>query len=695
MRIIIILTIILAVLFAQENLLSNPDFEFGSDDWMPTTHPDSIPSGCVQEWCATCGVGGTGGLHVGVPGGISGFLGFLALADTAIPGEIYCFAADIKYTAAIRPTLTAVFINELYETISLANEFPLLGNSDWRRIIGYGVAPESTAYIAFVFGSSGECEAWVDNCFLGIGDTAQRSIVVSYSDSIGIIRNLSGTNRGPVNPDNPFDFTSDFANLCIPIVRTHDWYGPGDRHIIFPDWSADPDDSSNYDFTATDSFVTGIINAGAEVFFRLGESWEDDPVYNVPPPDNAVWAKVCKNIVRHYNDGWANGFHYNIRYWEIWNEPDIENFWDGTYEQYYDMYISVAETLKAYNPWLMVGGPAMASPTNNHFLNGMLSTIQSADAPLDFFSWHTYDDGSAFDFVLLNRRLRNRLDAYGFFDTELILNEWNLAAAIRLELEACNSPYNAAIAAGVLMLMQDEDISQIMRYRTDSAIFGLWDHFGELTYSGYAYRLLSELYARPIKLGVENEESTCCAILAGKAHDGSSMAILLSDWSSNRSGYKITITDIPDTSNYRWWVYALDETLNCEPIDSGTAAEETLIISQPMKSPAINLIAIDEIGTTNVNEQTKPEEVKIDIYPNPFNSSCRIRILSSELSVSASQLSQDLKIYNISGKVVDELEITQGTEDVIWHPKGLCSGIYFVRIGDKDSKICKRLCYIR
>ena len=32
------------------------------------------------------------------------------------------------------------------------------------------------------------------------------------------------------------------------------------------------------------------------------------------------------NVIKHYNSGWANGYHYNIKYWEIWNEPDGRMF---------------------------------------------------------------------------------------------------------------------------------------------------------------------------------------------------------------------------------------------------------------------------------------------------------------------------------------------------------------------------------
>ena len=52
-------------------------------------------------------------------------------------------------------------------------------------------------------------------------------------------------------------------------------------------------------------------------------------VHNAPPKDFEKWAHVCLNIVKHYNGGWDNGFHDQIKYWEIWNEPDGSAFWTG------------------------------------------------------------------------------------------------------------------------------------------------------------------------------------------------------------------------------------------------------------------------------------------------------------------------------------------------------------------------------
>jgi xylan 1,4-beta-xylosidase len=136
-----------------------------------------------------------------------------------------------------------------------------------------------------------------------------------------------------------------------------------DMHLLFPNFDADPDDPAQYRFTQTDDYIQAICNLGAEVVYRLGESIEhyQHKSYVCPPVDNAKWARICVNIIRHYNAGWANGFHHGIRYWEIWNEPDLGPLcWTGSDAEFIALYTTAAKAIKAYDANLMVGGPAFA-----------------------------------------------------------------------------------------------------------------------------------------------------------------------------------------------------------------------------------------------------------------------------------------------------------------------------------------------
>ena len=178
-------------------------------------------------------------------------------------------------------------------------------------------------------------------------------VTVDIANEVGAIKPMNAVNNGPVaaHSDQSRGNFAGYRALRAPYARTHDSINcvSGGAHTcdisaVFPDFDADEDDPANYDFLFTDTYLKRIRDAGTEVFFRLGQTIEHGPKKygTLPPKDFAKWARVCEHVIRHYNEGWANGFKWNIRYWEIWNEPDLEKddevdkrCWGGTEEQFF------------------------------------------------------------------------------------------------------------------------------------------------------------------------------------------------------------------------------------------------------------------------------------------------------------------------------------------------------------------------
>ena len=197
-----------------------------------------------------------------------------------------------------------------------------------------------------------------------------------------------------------------------------------DIPCIFPFFDADPDDPENYFFKKTDDYLAPIIKNNSEIIYRLGTSIEYYTQYYIhPPSDYNKWAKICINIIRHYNEGWANGFEYNIKYWEIWNEPENKLMWLGTPLQYFELYETAAKAIKAHDPNLRVGGPATTG-VRSTLVKPFLSFCRDKSVPLDFFSWHNYSHNPRF-MVKDAGDVRAILDEYGFMNTESHLNEWH------------------------------------------------------------------------------------------------------------------------------------------------------------------------------------------------------------------------------------------------------------------------------
>lgn len=214
-----------------------------------------------------------------------------------------------------------------------------------------------------------------------------RTIAVDASAVTGVIRPLQGLNNGPTGyhrqpvPPNSPNLIQQYRDIGIDTVRTHDsgsdvnaWIpatglsgdSNGARESMFPKWDADPYAVDSYDFRRSDQVVNSIVAAGAEPYFRLGS--DHDPR---PPADFDKYAEICKHVVMHYNGGWARGYHYNIRYWEFWNEPNLSLDWEpftkdnrtewlGSPEQFFQLYAKVARAIVAYDPNLKIGTGAIA-----------------------------------------------------------------------------------------------------------------------------------------------------------------------------------------------------------------------------------------------------------------------------------------------------------------------------------------------
>lgn len=350
-------------------------------------------------------------------------------------------------------------------------------------------------------------------------------ITVNNNKTIGKIKPMHGVGQPPVLGSN-FSKIDYLANASVPFSRLHDVGGNygGGRYVdipnLFRNFDADPLNPEAYDFAFTDLLIAELVKRGIEPFFRLGVSIENMAyikAYHIyPPKDSLKWAQICEGIIRHYNEGWANGFYYNIKYWEIWNEPDnfeepMENqMWRGTKEQFYELYGVASKYLKKKFPYLKIGGYAscgfyaiteststFANCSSRYsyfidFFDGFLDYVKKTDCPLDFFSWHSYAEIE--NNIKFAAYARNRLDEKGFTNTEHTLNEWNCRANKKGSLE------HASVTAGMMLALQDTSLDSAMFYDARCGIgnySGLFDPVAYEPYPAYyTFVAYGELYRR-------------------------------------------------------------------------------------------------------------------------------------------------------------------------------------------------------
>jgi hypothetical protein len=444
-----------------------------------------------------------------------------------------------------------------------------------------------------------------------VEDPSYVNIHVDCSDTIGEIRSMQGVNTGPapsfpIPPRPNIDLSYEYLELGVDCVRIHDFYGPGDIDEMFPDFSADPQLASNYNFTRTDYVVEKIKAIGAEIIFRLGYSWPEalggSNVTFIKESDHGKWAQVAKHIIMHYNDGWADGFHYNIKYWEVWNEPDHPTSWTGTLEQYFKLYETVARVIKAYDPHLKVGGPAAALNRYQDIKN-FIDYCAARKVPLDFVSWHHYytplakifGNPSGDDLPVVASKVQGYLDAQGLNCPQL-LTEWDLWWSEYGSLSKYDFE-RAVYACSSLIRIQDSPIVIANYYRGDAHWSkGLFNETGDLRKPAYAFKAFKTMLETPIRSSCTYSASYGYAALAGKSNDNNRVAILISNYNETYNGYNLTVDNLP-WKVFKYERYLLDETHDLALVESGDfSGTKTFGKSESLPYPSFQLIILTAKG---------------------------------------------------------------------------------------------------
>ena len=311
--------------------------------------------------------------------------------------------------------------------------------------------------------SASACAMVVSMCLL---PAFAAEVVVDCSAATGPVKPVNAVGQPPMidalQTAPMFRYLKDAG---IPYSRLHDVGGclGGGLYVdipnLFPNFDADETRPENYRFQFTDALLRNLEKNGVEPFFRLGVTIENfvhygkpgefPPVNTRPPKDFAKWARICERVIRHYTEGWADGYRMKITYWEIWNEP--ENHPDSArnpmfgapFDEYMKLYGVAATHLKKCFPHLKIGGyghcgfyagvgsdhvkAANTSPRKEYFVecsHRFLKAARDNGWPLDFFSYHSYSDPK--EAMRQVRFADEHLNEYGFTRDrcERIFNEW-------------------------------------------------------------------------------------------------------------------------------------------------------------------------------------------------------------------------------------------------------------------------------
>lgn len=532
--------------------------------------------------------------------------------------------------------------------------------------------------------------------------SSQITFSVNYTSSLSSGKKMTGVNTGPNNVN------GNSTQMCLQaigneLIRTHDYNGPCDYYNYTDfynsgsfNYSFQSHDPAGYNWFASDIKIDQIVNAGMHPFFRLGISMPGSgggPVTPMPIDSDGynfrTFAGISKRTVMHYNDGWANGDNYSIKYWEVWNEPNHAESWDGTPSDYYKMFDQVEDSIHTFDPSLLVGGPGTASNAfynggihytiNHDYVGNFMSYCQSNNIPLDFYSFHMYDKKNPYHVRILTDTIAYFLNQYGFTNTELIISESSITTG-----GYSNTSKGCSYLASELISLVGSRLSKYILYRgVDIAPLCNEDNpDASLTLNGYAYKFFNEVNDSTPNLLVSQgnlfnsdnilDSLNNVMLLAGKNNSNNVVKILVSHHESTNNSINITL------NNLNWQSSDQIEITTEKVISSGYSVSNssmnggsTLNLSlNNVLDASVYLITLKNLSMNSVEEEQLTD---LQIYPNPSNETVNIQTQLKYYSCTLSDLYG--KVVYV-GQNTDKLDVSR-----------LTAGTYFVSIEDLDSSM--------
>ncbi|MFA5275413.1 MAG: cellulase family glycosylhydrolase [Candidatus Omnitrophota bacterium] len=179
------------------------------------------------------------------------------------------------------------------------------------------------------------------------------------------------------------------------------------------------------------------------------------------PLDLEAFKKLIKGTIRDL----SCNKKYNIWY-EVWNAPDLDDFFLGRQQEYLNLYRTVAQAVKELrqetNINIPVGGPSVSwwfkslepntvlTPERS-LIYGLIRYCYSNQLPLDFISWHGYStDPLAEEESTLYHKyavslIRDWLTYFRFDNNiPIIIDEWNFDRDMNVLTERRERAYIAA-----------------------------------------------------------------------------------------------------------------------------------------------------------------------------------------------------------------------------------------------------------
>lgn len=120
----------------------------------------------------------------------------------------------------------------------------------------------------------------------------------------------------------------------------------------------------------------------------VGNSWEATPPADLTPSGSPSFTTFVTELVQHCSPA-GNCVKDYIKYWEMWNEPNLTPYWTGSATQLYQLFQPVVAIIRKNVPDAKISTPPVGGGTVS-WMASWLALENSNGRLSDYYGFHSY-----------------------------------------------------------------------------------------------------------------------------------------------------------------------------------------------------------------------------------------------------------------------------------------------------------------
>jgi Cellulase (glycosyl hydrolase family 5) len=254
-------------------------------------------------------------------------------------------------------------------------------------------------------------------------------------------------------------------------------------------WNQIETSSGSYSWSKADKIVNLALSNGKDLVYTFGgtPTWASSaPTQTCLYGNGSCAAPRSMSDLSTYAKAVATRYKGKIKYYELWNEPNDQQFYKGTISSMVAMAQTIHDAIKSVDPNAVILSPcatysSAGSPST--WMNSFLSA--GGGSYFDIASYHAYSGSNAPEFIINSvQGMRNALINHGYGNKQLFITEGGWGEDKYLT----NDDQRANFVARYVVLAWAKGVSKVVWYAYDNPTWGtLWSSSTGLRPSGTAY----------------------------------------------------------------------------------------------------------------------------------------------------------------------------------------------------------------